>query len=110
MYWPLDALSHESCSRPSNGNGYTDNWLQSILGLSESAFTQTQQTGANSKLAAKQNGSAEEAALRLRRVQQTVSEYAPWFSPEFAALRDDAALNLKLIDSVGLQQVPHFID
>jgi len=88
---------------------HTDNWLQSILGLPEAVFTQASQTVTQPKLA-QTKWFAEEAGLRLRRIQQTVSEYAPWLSPEFAALRDDAALNLKLIDNIALQQVPHFID
>ena len=88
---------------------HTDNWLQSILGLSESAFMPTHQTVAKPKLAAQTQWFADEGALRLHRIQRTVSEYAPWFSPEFAALRDDAALNLKLMDCIALQQVPHFI-
>jgi hypothetical protein len=52
---------------------------------------------------------AEEAELRLRSIQQTVSEYAPWSSPEFAALRDDVTINLKMMDSIALQQLPQFI-
>src|SRR5260370_39111040 len=53
---------------------------------------------------------AQEGELGLRRIQQEVREYAPWFSPEFAALRDDATLNLGLMDSIALQQLPQFID
>jgi hypothetical protein len=89
---------------------HTDNWLQSILGLPEAVLTQTHQPVAKPKLVAQIKWFADQAALRLRRIQQTVSEYAPWFSLEFAALRDDAALNLKLIDGIAVQQVPHFID
>jgi hypothetical protein len=84
--------------------------LQAILGLPETVFEQTHQTVAESKEAAPIGWFAEEAELRLRRIQQTVSEYAPWFSPEFAVLRDDATLNLKLMDRIALEQLPQFID
>ncbi len=87
---------------------HTDNWLQAILSLPEAVFAQARV--AKSKVAAQTEWFAEEAEVRFRRIQQTVSEYAPWFSPEFVALRDDAALNLKLMDNIGLQQVPHFIE
>jgi cyclic beta-1,2-glucan synthetase len=102
--FPRKLLS--TCERQRN----TDNWLQSILGLPEAVFEQTHQTVAQSKQAAQIRWFAEQAELRLRRIQQAVSEYAPWFSPEFAALRDDATLNLKLMDSIALQQLPQFID
>jgi hypothetical protein len=78
--------------------------------LPETVFEQTHQTIAKSKQAAQIGWFAEEAERRLRRIQQAVGEYAPWFSPEFAALRDDATLNLKLMDSIALQQLPQFID
>jgi len=102
--FPRKLLS--TCERQRN----TDNWLQSILGLPEAVFEQTHQTVAQSKQAAQIRWFAEQAELRLRRIQQAVSEYAPWFSPEFAALRDDATLNLNLMDSIALQQLPQFID
>ena len=88
----------------------TDNWLQSILSLPETVFEQTHGTLAKSKQASQIEWFAEEAELRLRRIQQAVVQHAPWLSPEFAALRDDAALNLRLMDSIALQQLPQFID
>jgi cyclic beta-1,2-glucan synthetase len=94
------------CERQRN----TGNWLQSILGLPETVFEQTRQTVAKSKQADQIGWFAEEAELRLRKLQQAVDEYAPWFSLEFARLRDDGTLNLRLMDSLALQQLPEFID
>jgi len=39
-----------------------------------------------------------------------VDAYAPWLSPEFAALRDDETLNLGLMDTLSLQDLPRFMD
>jgi cyclic beta-1,2-glucan synthetase len=94
-----------TCERQRN----TDTWLQSILGLPETLFHQTHEAIARSKHASQVQWFAEEAELRLRSIQHTVSEYAPWSSPEFAALRDDVIINLKMMDSIALQQVPQFI-
>ena len=102
--FPRKLLS--TCERQRN----TGNWLQPILGLPETVFEQTHQTVAKSKQADRIGWFAEEAELRLRRIQEVVNEYGPWFSLEFAALRDDATLNLKLMDSIALQQLPEFID
>ena len=86
----------------------TDNWLQAVLGVPEDLFDQTQQT--KSKLAGPATSFAREAGLRLRAIQQTVSQYAPWLAPECAALRNDSTLNLQLMDSIALEQLPEFID
>jgi hypothetical protein len=95
-----------ACERQRN----TDTWLQSILDLPETLFDQTRETLSHSKHASQVQWFADEAELRLRSIQQTVSEYAPWSSPEFAALRNDATINLKMMDSIALQQLPQFID
>jgi len=102
--FPRKLLS--ACERQRN----TDHWLQSMLGLPVTVFEQTHQTVAKSKQAAQIQWFAEEAESRLRGIQQAVNGYAPWFSPEFAGLRDDAALNLKLMDSIALQHLPLFIE
>jgi hypothetical protein len=102
--FPRKSLS--ACERQRN----TGDWLKSILGLPETAFKQTRETIAKSKRTAHLKWFAEEADLRLRSIRLAVAEYAPWFSPEFADLQDDAILNLKLMDSIALQQLPQFID
>jgi cyclic beta-1,2-glucan synthetase len=95
------------CERQRN----TDHWLQSILDLPETLFTQTHEAIAKSKRDTQMEWFADEAELRLRSIRQAVGEYAPWSSPEFAVLRDDATtINLKLMDSIALRQLPQFID
>jgi cyclic beta-1,2-glucan synthetase len=83
----------------------TDNWLHSVLGLPETAF----EMGAAGR-AGETGWFLEGAKSRLRNIQRTVREYAPWCSPEFAALRDESTLNLKLMDSIALEQLPEFVD
>src|SRR5882762_1016341 len=102
--FPRKLLS--TCARQHN----TDNWLQSILGVPEAIFEQAHETVANSKATGQAAWFAEEGGLRRRSIQRTVRDYAPWCLPEFAALRDDSALNLKLMDSIALEQLPEFID
>ena len=102
--FPRKLLS--ACERQRN----TDSWLQSILALPGTLFQQTHETISKSKRAAKLKWFAEEAESRLRNIQQAVSDYAPWSAPEFVAMRDDAALNIKMMDSIALQQLPQFID
>jgi hypothetical protein len=88
----------------------TDDWLKSILDLPEAIFEQAHKTIATSKKADRLEWFAGEAELRLQAIRRTVSEYAPWSSPEFMKLRDDDRVNLKLMDSIALQQLPHFVD
>ncbi len=95
-----------TCERQRN----TDNWLQSMLGLSETLFQQTSKTIGKSKRATQVQWFIEEAASRYQSIQRAVSEYAPWSSPNFAALREDDTVNIKLMDSIALQQLPQFID
>jgi cyclic beta-1,2-glucan synthetase len=102
--FPRKLLS--ACERQRNSG----DWLQSILDLPETAFEQTRQIVARSKQAGQLRWFAEEGELRLRKLRQAVGEYTPWFSPEFASLRDDATLSLRLMDSIALQELPQFID
>lgn len=102
--FPRKLLS--SCERKHN----TDQWLQSVVGVPEAAFEQSLQALEGSTVAWQATWFAEEARVRLRSIQEVASEYAPWCSPEFAALREDSALNLKVLDSIALEQLPEFID
>jgi hypothetical protein len=88
----------------------TDQWLQSIVEFPDDVFQKASQTLAESNLAAKSPWLVREAASRVQNVRQVVSDYAPWFSPEFAVLRNDSALNLTSMDSAPLAQLPQFID
>jgi len=96
----------ENCERQRN----MDRWLKSLLDLPETTFEQVHQTVSSSKKADHVAWFAREAELRLTSIRWTVNEYAPWSSPEFMALRDNVDVNLKLMDSIALQQLPQFID
>jgi hypothetical protein len=88
----------------------TDSWLESILNVPEATLDHAHTTVTKSKRAPDLAWFTEEAKLRLRSIHRVVSEYAPWRSPEFAALRADSALNLKLLDNISLEQLPRFSD
>jgi hypothetical protein len=88
----------------------TDNWLQSMLSVPETAFEQNTQGPGKNKVGPQAGWFAAEAKSRLRNIQQTASDYAPWYSLEFAALREDSTLNLPLMDSIALEQLPEFIN
>src|SRR5450755_3335415 len=94
-----------SCERQRN----TDHWLQSILGFEETLFEQNESAG-DSKRASQTAWFLEEAKSRYQAIQRTVSEYAPWCSTDLKALGDDDKVNIKLLDSIALQQLPRFID
>jgi cyclic beta-1,2-glucan synthetase len=95
-----------SCERQRN----TDNWLQSILSFDQALLEEPSGSTGDSKRASQTAWFLEETEARYRAVQRAVSEYAPWGSPDFAALRDDDKVNVKLLDSIALQQLPRFID
>jgi hypothetical protein len=50
-----------------------------------------------------------EAYSRLRNIQKMVRSYAPWWLPEFAALRSDPTLSQKFIRQVPLRLLPDLI-
>jgi cyclic beta-1,2-glucan synthetase len=101
---PRKVLS--TCERQHN----TDHWLQSVLKVSDSVLEQAHETVSQSKTASQTIWFAQEAKQRLQKLQQAVHDYAPWFAPQFAALRNSPALNLKLMDSIALEQLPEFIE
>jgi cyclic beta-1,2-glucan glucanotransferase len=88
----------------------TGNWLHCLFNLPDSLFEQARETAARSKRAGGAQWLVEETGARLRSIRQTADEYAPWLSPEFAALRDDSSLNLPLLDSIALEHLPEFIE
>jgi hypothetical protein len=88
----------------------TDRWLSSVVEFQDDALQQPDQTAAMSASSATTQWFAREATARVQNIRLIVSEYAPWSSPEFAALRNDPALNLKLMDNLALDQLPRFID
>jgi cyclic beta-1,2-glucan synthetase len=102
--FPRKLLS--TCERQRN----TDGWLQAMLDLPQTAFTLARQMAAKSTGAAQLGWFLEEAEARIRALRLAVRDYAPWSSPDFATLRNDAALNLKLMESIALEQLPQFIE
>ena len=88
----------------------TDNWLRCILELPDIVFEQSRMVVAKSKRAAKAKWLTEGALVRVHRINQVVDHYAPWYLPEFASLREEPAVNLRLMDNISLEQTPEFIN
>jgi len=86
----------------------TGNWLQCVLNFPKQAMEQAHQSAISKRAGAK--WFVDEANSRLANIRQMVDAYAPWLSPEFAALRDDETLNLGLMDTLSLQDLPRFMD
>lgn len=53
---------------------------------------------------------ADQARRRVTMLTRTLQEFSPWALPDFAELRDDPVLNLRLMDNLALEQLPEFID
>jgi len=87
----------------------TDNWLLSVMELPDAAFENAVSILAKSKRGAQNQWLADHARVRVQQIKQTVATYAPWYLPEFAALRNDLAINLKLMDNISIEQMPEFI-
>ena len=88
----------------------TDEWLQVVMDLPEAVFDDVRSGACRCKDASDAQWFVEQASSRLQAIRQTVRSYAPWFLPEFAALRTDPALNLPLMDKISLELLPAYID
>ena len=89
----------------------TDKWLSSILELPEDVFRQaTTPTTSQGERASQAEWCLEESLQRLRSIREAVTQYAPWFLPDFASFRSDPALNAQQLDTIPLEQLPEFID
>ena len=88
----------------------SDHWLQSIAELPEAVFEQARKLACKSKRARKVSWAVEETSLRLRSIEQTVNDYAPWCLGEFAVLRQDPAINLKRLDNLALDELPGVVE
>jgi cyclic beta-1,2-glucan synthetase len=89
---------------------HTDRWLQTILEVPEAELEQASAILSRKKHPASAKWFVEEVRARQRAVARTAYDYAPWRQTEFASLYQDTAINLKLLDSVALKQLPEFID
>jgi hypothetical protein len=83
-----------------------ENWLDSLLKVSDADLESTRKR--RSAHSADANWFKEQMRGRLARIRDAVIAYCPWLLPEFADLRKD--LNIRVADSVPLQQMPAFID
>ncbi len=88
----------------------SQHWLLPVLEFPNDAFEKANETVAKSKSAAGLQWLVNEAAARVQNVRLLVRGYAPWFSPEYAVLANDPTLNLKLMESAPLEQLPQYID
>ena len=102
------------CSRKQlgiqDGETITDEWLQSVMNLSDAAFDDARTAACSCNTASDAQWFVEQASRRLQAIQRTVRSYAPWFLPEFADLRNDPALNLPLADKISLELLPAYAD
>ena len=87
-----------------------ENWLQAILDLPELAFDEAHHAVSKLKHVSDARWFADQARSRIQGIKKTVSYYAPWFSTEFTALRNDRAVNLRFMDNLGLGQLPDLIN
>jgi cyclic beta-1,2-glucan synthetase len=89
---------------------HRSDWLQYMQELPDTAFEESSSRRV-SKQAADGQWFKDQARARLVNIKQTVRFYSPWLLPEFAGLRDDAALDLKSSwDSIAVERLPDFID
>jgi cyclic beta-1,2-glucan synthetase len=88
----------------------TDTWLQGLIDLPETIFDEARHLASSSKDPRNVRWIMEQASSRLQALKQTVHCCAPWSLPEFAALRNDPAINLTLMDKIALELMPGSID
>ena len=92
-----------------NEDGSKEDWLPALLALPESLFDEAKAPAA-SEDGADIEWFRAQARSRLSRARQLVQSYAPWFLPEFAALRNDPSVSAKLTTTVPLRHLPGLID
>jgi cyclic beta-1,2-glucan synthetase len=86
-------------------------WLQHLLQFPEGVFGELPPRLAASSRAAEAKWFLEQAEARVRAIRDAVRLHAPWLLPEFSALRNDPAMNLKSsFDGLALGRMPEFID
>lgn len=87
----------------------TGNWLPSVFALSETAADEIRSVSKSSP-AEEIQWFRGQVRARLEAVQTLVRSYVPWELPEFAPLREGAALRVKPTADRSLEQLPHIID
>jgi len=86
----------------------TGYWPDAITTISLEAIEQAGQAAAGSR--PELTWFAEEAWRRASMFTRTLRDFSPWSLPEFAELREDPALNLRMMDNLALEQLPGFIE
>ena len=104
--WAFSRKQLAACEREQR----TESWLQAVLGLSDAVFTGGGQARSSPNRAADLRWFAEQSRLRLQSIRNMVRGYAPWLQLEFAALREDPGLNVRLMDNAPLSELPAFLD
>jgi len=88
----------------------TGSWLQAITQIPATAFAEAEQKQKAKNSHPELNWFVDQARLRVAKVQETLQNYCPWLLPEFAELRDDSVLNLRVLDNLALEQLPQFVE
>ncbi|MGE0405129.1 MAG: glucoamylase family protein [Candidatus Korobacteraceae bacterium] len=83
-----------------------ESWLEAVLRLPESFVDQVMPTDVQADVAWFALGAKE----RVAEVKNLVRKYAPWLLPEFAVLRQDAALQLPASKSLTPETLPDMIE
>jgi cyclic beta-1,2-glucan synthetase len=86
----------------------TGYWLHAVTGIPPAVFDDAHRAGADSH--PDLIWFADQARRRGAMVTRTLQDYSPWSLPDFAKLRDDPALNLRVMDNLALEQLPEFIE
>jgi len=86
-------------------------WLQHLLELPEGTLGELPSQLSASSRASEARWFLEQSKTRIRSIQNAVRLHAPWLLPEFTALRNDPAMNLKSsFEGLALGRLPEFID
>jgi cyclic beta-1,2-glucan synthetase len=86
----------------------TGEWPQAVLQIPVAAFEDAHQAALKSH--PELGWFADQARLRIAMILWILREYSPWSLPDFAGLRDDPVLNLRVMDNLALEQLPEFIE
>ena len=86
----------------------TGYWPDALTRLPLAALDEAQSTLAQSQ--PELTWFVDQARQRVEIFIHTLRAFCPWSLPVFAELRDDPALNLRLMDNLALEQLPEFIE
>jgi cyclic beta-1,2-glucan synthetase len=88
----------------------TGNWLQELLNFPDDVLQQCERNLERTKDSEEGRRFLQIVREHLASIRQATQSFAPWSLPEFAELRDDPALNLRLMENLALGQLPAFVD